>query len=112
MITIDALNTLGADAKSGLARCMDNEPFYIRMVTMALQDNGFEQLKEAVAAGDLDTAFERAHALKGVLGNVSLTSLYEPMSAITEELRARNQTDYTGHLDAIFTELEKYRALL
>lgn len=111
MITLDALKELGADTASGMARCINDEGFYLKMVGMALQDPSFDQLKEAIAAGDLDTAFERAHSLKGVMGNVALTSLFEPISEITEELRARNDIDYSDYMDRIFTELEKYRAL-
>ena len=112
MITLDALNELGADTASGIARCINDEQFYLKMVGMALQDANFEHLKEAIENGDLTTAFERAHALKGVMGNVSLTSLFEPIAAMTEELRAGNDIDYTDYLNTIFTELEKYRALL
>lgn len=111
MITLDALKELGADTASGMARCINDEGFYLKMVGMALQDPSFDQLKEAIAAGDLDTAFERAHSLKGVMGNVALTSLFEPISEITEELRARNDIDYSDYIDRIFTELEKYRSL-
>ena len=111
MITLDMLKELGADTASGMARCIDNEDFYLKMVNMALQDPSFDQLKEAIDAGDLNTAFERAHSLKGVMGNVALTPLFEPISEITEELRARNDIDYSGYLDRIFTELEKFRNL-
>ena len=111
MLTIDSLNALGADTAEGVARCVNNEEFYLKMVGMVLQDAGFDQLKDAIEEGDLDTAFERAHALKGVTGNVSLTPLYEPIREMTEQLRARNDIDYSGYLDTIFTELSKLRAL-
>lgn len=112
MITLDDLKELGADTATGIARCVNDEGFYLKMVNMALQDANFEQLKEAVESGDLSAAFERAHALKGVMGNVALTSLFEPIAAMTEELRAGNDIDYSDYLNTIFTELEKYRALL
>ena len=112
MITLDDLKELGADTATGIARCVNDEGFYLKMVGMALQDTTFEQLTEAVESGDLSTAFERAHALKGVMGNVALTSLFEPIAAMTEELRAGNDIDYSDYLNTIFTELEKYRALL
>ena len=111
MITIDRLNELGADTATGIARCVNNEEFYLKMVAMALQDGNFDLLKEAIADGNLDAAFERAHALKGVMGNVGLTTLFEPIAEMTEELRARKDMDYTGYMDKIFFELEKYRAL-
>ena len=111
MLTIDSLKALGANTEEGVTRCAGNEEFYLKMVTMVLGDASFDQLKAALEAGDLDTAFERAHALKGVTGNVSLTSLYDPICAITEELRARNDIDYSDYIDTIFGELEKLRTL-
>ena len=54
MITIDALKALGANTDEGLARCMNNEAFYLRMVGMALADEGYEKLDEAVRRGDLN----------------------------------------------------------
>ena len=112
MLTIENLKSLGANTDEGLARCLGKEDFYLRMVSMALADNGFEKLREAVTGGDLNEGFERAHALKGVLSNVALTTLADPIAEITEELRARNEIDYSGLLDRIDEELQKYRALL
>ena len=112
MLTIDNLKSLGANTEEGLARCLGKEDFYLRMVSMALADDGFEKLQAAVQNGDLNEGFERAHALKGVLSNVSLTTLSEPVSEITEELRARNNIDYSALLSRIDEELKKYRALL
>ncbi len=111
MITLDNLKELGADTAAGLTRCINNEDFYLKMVNMALQDANFDQLKNAVAAGDLDAAFEKAHALKGVMGNVGLTPLFDKVSEITEVLRARKKIDYSDYMAAIFDELEKFRNL-
>lgn len=112
MLTIDNLKALGAATDEGLARCLGREDFYLRMVGMALADDGFEKLKAAVQSGDLEEGFERAHALKGVLSNVALTTLADPIAEITEELRARKDIDYSELLGRIDSELEKYRALI
>ena len=112
MLTIDNPKSLGAKTDEGLARCLGKEDFYLRMVSMALADDGFERLMDAVRKGDLNEGFERAHALKGVLANVSLTTLAEPIIEITEELRAHNDIDYSDLLNRIDEELKKYRALL
>lgn len=111
MITVDNLKALGADTAGGIARCANNEDFYLRMVNMSLQDGNFDQLKEAIANHDLDAAFAHAHAIKGVMGNVGLTSIFDPICEMTEELRARNDIDYSDYINTIFTELEKYRSL-
>ena len=112
MLTIDKLRELGADTEEGVKRCVNNEAFYLDLVKMTVKDDSFEKLRDALENKDLDEAFERAHALKGVLGNVSLTQLFTPVAVMTEELRARNDIDYSGYLNTIFAELEKLRALL
>ena len=112
MLTIDNLEALGATTSEGLTRCLGREDFYLRMVTMALSDANFAKLREAVVAGDLEEGFEKAHALKGVLANVALTSLADPIIQITEELRARTEKDYSEELDRIDAILADYRALL
>ena len=52
-------------------------------------------------AGDYRQGFEAAHALKGVLGNLSLTPLYERISALTELLRIQQAADYAPMLAEI-----------
>ncbi len=109
MITVEGLSSLGADTKEGLARCLNKEDFYLRMVNMGLKDARFETLGEKLAQKDWDGAFEQAHALKGVLGNLALTPLFAPVSEITENLRAKTQTDYT---ELYNTMMEKRKEIL
>ena len=89
-MTLESLNAFGANTAEGLARCMNNEPFYLRMVGMVLADKSFAALQEAIDAGDAHAAFDAAHALKGTTGSVSLTPLYEPVSTLTDLLRSRD----------------------
>ena len=98
-MTIDVLRKFGADVDDGLARCMNNEDFYLKMVNMGLADERFETLRGVLEQNDLDTAFEMAHALKGVVGNLALTPIYMPISELTELLRAKQAGDYLGLYD-------------
>ena len=93
-MTVDDLKRFGANTEEGLKRCMGNEAFYIRLVKMMPNDQNFGILYDSIEKGDLDAAFEAAHALKGALGNLSITSLFEPVQTVTELLRARTQMDY------------------
>ena len=111
MLTIEALKALGADTDDGLTRCMNNEQFYLRLVGMALGDEGYAALRTAVEAGDLQAGFERAHALKGMLANVSLTNLLAPILEMTEALRHGEQIDYAPLLDSMDKELAALRGL-
>ena len=107
MLTIAALQELGVNTQEGMTRCLNNEQFYFRLINKAMVDSSFDKLKAAVDAGDLDTAFELAHALKGVTGNLALTPLFEPISELTELLRARTDTDYIGKVDLILERRQK-----
>ncbi len=111
MLTIEQLKEYGADTATGLTRCMDNESFYLRLVGMALSDNSFQTLEDALNKGDLDAAFEAAHALKGVLGNLALDPMFKPASEMTELLRARTQTDYSPYLTQLLAEKERLQKL-
>ncbi|MBR3735827.1 MAG: Hpt domain-containing protein [Lachnospiraceae bacterium] len=101
MITIDGLRAFGAGVDEGLARCMNNEAFYVRLVEKVLKDKGFDELDAAVAVHDTDAAFEAAHKLKGVLANLALTPICDPVTQMVELLRNRTDTDYSQYMNRI-----------
>ena len=68
MLTLDSLKNFGANVEGGMARCINNEDFYMRMVRMAIADANFDKLLEAAEAGDTKTGFEAAHALHEKMG--------------------------------------------
>lgn len=94
MLTIETLNEFGVNTKEGLTRCMNNEKFYFKMIKMGLASDQFDKLGAALENNQLDEAFEAAHALKGVLGNLALTPIYNPLAEMTELLRASKAEDY------------------
>ena len=113
MLTMDALQAFGANTSEGVARCFGKEDFYLRLVKMVVTQNqkDFDQLDASVKSGDLGAAFEAAHSLKGVLGNLSLTPILEPVSEITEQLRAKEDRDYSGPVSTILEKFEELKKL-
>ena len=111
MLTIEKLESFGANTAEGLERCAGMEAFYIKLVNMSLNEGNFDKLQTAIQNNDLDSAFEAAHALKGVLGNLSLTPLYDIVSEMTELLRSRTQMDYQPMLDQLLAKKEELSAL-
>ena len=103
MLTVEALREWGSDVDPALKRCMNNEAFYLKMVSRAAPDPSFDGLKAAVEAGDLERGFELAHAIKGMATNLELTPICEPVIEITELLRSRTQADYAPLLDKIIS---------
>lgn len=71
------------------------------------KDKSYENLCAQLEAGDVKEAFAAAHTLKGVVLNLNLVGLIDPVVAVTEELRA-------GNLEggrALFPRVEKAYAL-
>lgn len=104
MLTVEKLKSLGANTEEGLKRCMNNEAFYLRLVNRFLEDNSFNRLKSEIENNNLEEAFKHAHALKGVLGNLSLTPLYEIIFEMTELLRNQTKCDYSEYINK-YTEI-------
>ncbi|MBR1639336.1 MAG: Hpt domain-containing protein [Treponema sp.] len=111
MITIEGLKDFGADVNTGLSRCLNKEDFYLKMVNMGLADKRFEELEGVLKEKNLDSAFEMCHALKGVIGNLSLTPMYDKICEMTELLRARQDVDYLPMYEEIKASREKLLAL-
>lgn len=68
-----------------------------------LDDNSYANLKDAIAAGNVEEAFRTAHTLKGVCLNLGFDNLYKASSAITEIFR---EGELAGAEEA-FEEVEK-----
>ena len=111
MLTVESLRSYGANTEEGLSRCLGNEDFLLKLVRTVPGDANFEELKKAIEARDLERGFECAHALKGMLGNLALTPLYEPVNTITEALRAREERDYGPLIEEIQQKHDELLAL-
>ena len=112
MLTIDALREYGANVDEGLGRCMGNEALYLKLVNTIPTEKNFETLKKSLDNNDLESAFDAAHALKGITGNLALTPLYDPIVEITELLRARKEMDYSEKLAVILESRDKLGDLI
>ena len=112
MLTIETLKDFGADVDGGLARCMGMKDFYLRLVRTELGDQNFSALDRAIEARDVKGAFEAAHALKGAVGNLSLTPLYTPICELTELFRdAQTMPDVSAVHGRVKQALDRLKAL-
>lgn len=113
MMTIETLRAYGAAVDEGLARCLNNEAFYLRMVGMMENDTHAEALEEAVSRGDLQAAFEAAHALKGSLANLALTPALHAVTEILEPLRHREErSDYAVLARRVREEMDALQTMI
>lgn len=84
---IEDIALLGADTEDGLARCMGKPDLYERMLKKLPKVVEEAPVMPYVESGDLDTALSNAHTLKGVVGNLSLMSLYNNYTEIVNLFR-------------------------
>ena len=111
MMTLEQLRAWGADVDEALPRCLNNEGFYLKLVGKAVEEPAFDLLRGAVESGNLGAAFDQAHALKGVTGNLALTPIDKPLREMTEYLRARREMDYRPLLSEILAQRASLLAL-
>lgn len=79
---------IGGDYDDVVRRLM-GEKLVRKFLLKFLDDKSYADLERTLSEGDYKEAFRaaQAHTLKGVCQNLSLTSLYQVSSQLTEELR-------------------------
>ena len=106
----------GGDYGATMSRFVNREDMYLRFLDMLFQDENMQKLGDALRAEDLKAAFEAAHTLKGVVGNMGLTPLFSAVCTIVEPLRLKERrTDYMEMYEVIqkeFNRAEELRARL
>lgn len=103
------LEIYGADIKGIMERFIGDEELYCTCFNTFLNDLSFQGIGESLNAKNYEQAFEYAHALKGVSGNLGLTPLYNNVSELVEKLRAKDYTNLEPYYDAIMKEFDKLK---
>ncbi|WP_294145492.1 Hpt domain-containing protein [uncultured Clostridium sp.] len=104
----EILGAYGVDYDRTMARFMGNEKFYLKILKRLPQDQNLDGLGAALDKEDLAAAFEAAHTIKGLAGNLGLQSIYEVISAMVEPLRAGEpREDYKIFYQTVCEEYRK-----
>lgn len=102
----------GGDYQATMPRFLNKEELYLKFLEMLFDDGSLKKLGDALYAGDLKNAFEAAHTLKGVVGNMGLTPLFHAVCRIVEPLRCRERRpDYRQMYEDILQEFDKVHSL-
>ena len=99
----EALVAAGLDYDDGVRRCGGSADFYEKLLEMFLEDPNMGEAREKLAAGDFKGLFGNIHEIKGMSGNLSISSLYQASSQVVELLRA----DDNEAAAKLFAEMEK-----
>lgn len=109
---IEILKEQGADVEDILERFLGDEEFYTDCFREFMLDDNFEALGKAIEDQDYGHAFDCAHALKGVAGNLGLKPLYYAVSDIVSALRTQQFDDLGTLYWMVVFNHDSYLALL
>ena len=87
------LENAGIDVGQALERMMGSEALLERLLGKFPADQNFQKLCRALECGDSAGAVSAAHTLKGICGNLSMTSLFELFTKQVEALRRGDLTE-------------------
>jgi HPt (histidine-containing phosphotransfer) domain-containing protein len=107
----DALAEYGTDIEDVKKRFVNDEEFYRECLDMFLRDDSIEKLKVAIDNRDTQEAFNAAHTIKGIVGNLGLTPLFDAISDLVEDLRSDKMGNALKKYKNIDLEYEKVKEI-
>lgn len=108
---IEKLTEYGADIPGILERFLEDEELYASCIETFYADTGFNDLGIAIINKQYEDAFNYAHTLKGVAGNMGLTPLYNSIVILVESLRYKDYLKIEEQYDSIMKEYFKSKNL-
>lgn len=105
----------GVDLKTTMERFMDNEDLFEKFIFKFIDDPNYKEMMDAYHNNRVEDAFNAAHTLKGVSGNLGINGVYKVSIPLVEILR-KNTFDGSEELfiqleaayNQIITVLKKY----
>lgn len=107
MNLLDELRALNVDVDDGLKRIMGNEKLYTRLLGSFVKMARTNGVCIEEGSDDYTEAIEKAHALKGTAGNLSLTPIYEGYTEILNLLRGGQPVEAKAVLEKILPVQEQ-----
>lgn len=101
MDLLNELEKLGVNTNEALERFSGNSSLYIRMLGKFPASINDLEVMPCIESGDIETSITRAHTIKGVTGNLSITPLYNSYTKIVNDLRAGNPNSAKEELEKI-----------
>ena len=102
----------GCDVPSALPRFLDDKSMYYMFVKQDVDEPAFALLGERIAQNDVKGAFEKAHELKGVVANMSLTPIFNTVVSIVEPLRAGKWTGVKENYATLQNQWADFRKIV
>lgn len=107
MSLFDELKELGVDIDEGLKRINGNEKLYTKLLGSFVKAINTYKVTPDYSSTDYDEVIEKAHAIKGTSGNLSITPIYKAYTQIVDLLRAGEPEKARPILEEIIPVQEK-----
>lgn len=108
---LDTLRQWGCDIDAALERFVEDEDFYWECYNILFQGQELGELEEHLNKGEVEDAFICAHGMKGTIGNLGLTPLFELLSPMVEILRAGKLDGVQEQFELLKQSWEEYKTL-
>lgn len=112
MTLLEELRTLDVDVDGGLKRINGNEKLYTKLLGSFTKSINTYKVEADFDGNDYNETIERAHAIKGVSGNLSITPVYEAYTKIVDLLRAGKPEEARPLVEEILPVQEKIIACI
>lgn len=106
------LEAYGADIPGIADRFTDDAELYLQCYNDLLGEDNRKLLAAAMKAKDYEKAFEAAHALKGLTGNLGLTPLYGALCKLVESLRVGEYGGVKAEYRDVCEQLDRVQRLI
>lgn len=100
----DSLIEYGVDFQGVMERFVDDERLYFDCLMAFANDTSFDGLQASLDMEDYASAFEHAHVLKGVTGNLGITPLYAAIDNLVEALRSHEYSNLAQQYEVVSEE--------
>lgn len=97
----ERLKSWGADVDGAMKRMLNDKELYMSLLGMLIEESEATKLYDSIKNMDYEMAFTYAHSLKGVLGNLGLVPIHNPVCKLVDKLRTN---DFTN-LEDIYCEI-------
>ncbi len=113
---LEGFRMAGGDVKGVMDRFVEDEDLFRECLQQFVEEDGFDKLKASIEAENYKEAFEHAHAIKGVTGNLGIMPVYNRMCNLVESLRYDKLENVSAELEEVLNAyadfLEKYKEMI
>lgn len=102
----------GINVDSAMERFLDDEEMYFEFLNQFLEDDLIGRLNNAVNNSQIKEAFDAAHTLKGVCGNLSIDSMNKIVNPMVEILRNNSFDGVPEAVSELFKAYEQVSAAI